>query len=148
MLTIQIVILGLQGVFLGLFLFFTWKQNQQTPDDRLWFQPLEEMKLEMEVQQTRWKRFLEEASERIDRGNDAWRRYQTAQRARERRQQEREEELELEEQEVLDLRPQHEEGSDPRGLQYLREPVDPATQSPWQDVAKAIAHGIAGRGVN
>jgi len=146
MLPLVIVLSLLSGALLGLSLFSLWKSKEARDSQRDWFAPYQELEGRQEVMEMKWKRLLEEMEERIERGNDAWRRYRSGEAARERRAQSLEESEGQPADPAQEILPFDEEGSDPRGLSYMPGGVDGATEEPWRTVAKQLAASIVGGG--
>jgi len=148
MLPLTIALLCAQVGILGVFLFFSGKVRDELARKERYFEALSDLSVRQEVLETRWKRLLEELEERIERGNDAWRRYRSREAGRERRAK-REEELEGESvddpQEILEF---DASGSDPRGMQYVSRPLEDPSDQPWRLVARELARSIANGGGN
>jgi len=148
MMTLTILLLCVQGALLGLFLFYSGKVRDELARKERYFEAVSDISVRMEVLETRWKRLLEELEERIERGNDAWRRYRSREAGRERRAQ-RQEELEGEsDEDAQEVLPFDAGGSDPRGMQYVSKPLEDPSDQPWRLVARQLAQTIASGGGN
>jgi len=143
MLPLVITLSCVQVAFLGVFLFWARKIQDEIGKKERYFAGLQELDLRMEVLETRWKRLLEEMEERIERGNDAWRRWRSREAGRERRAQ-RQEELEGEsEDDTQEVLPLDVSGSDPRGLSYMPRDLADTSEPAWRSVARQMAEAIA-----
>ena len=143
MIPLVIILSCLSGLALGLSGFSLWKSGLAQEGDRFFVGKLQELEGRIEGLELRWIRALDELTERMTKGNDAWRKVRQAQSYAE-----REEELE-EESEGQPVNPAQEvlpldvEGSDPRGLSYMPTDVGGSAETSWRATARALGASIA-----
>lgn len=141
---LDIVTLIVLGVFLSLFLYKTWKTQGEKTDTLDWSGPVAELERRMESLEVKWVTIRDDLQERLELGQEVWRKTRQRERAQEKRDLMREDEDHQDDDqiELMELPPTP--PPDPRGMGF----TDPGGESPWQATARALARQIASGGGN